>query len=470
MRLMKKNTLVIIVIAGLALIGLVGIQLFWMQNAIAVNEANFNRNVSEKLEGLVHILEKIEIADQFETNLGGEALLPLPDSSTYPTDSWRQQINERYPDIYFSRSLLINQFFEELLNNGQYKSTLERLDVTLLDSLIQVALKSVNTSLSYHYAIYEPLKDTILYRGINGFEKTMLENCIVQVLYPGDSNPNPDYLVVSFPKERVIFLRSISGMIFISILLVAFVVFSFFIAVTTIVKQQRLAVMKNDFINNMTHEFKTPVSTIALACEALSDQEVCRIPNLSENYIKIIGDENKRLGVMAEKILQTAILDQGRLKLKPEPVNIHDIILDVVKKISMQVEINDGEIRTRLKATNPVIMADKVHLSNIIGNLLDNANKYSPKQPFITVETRQSPQGVFIYVEDNGIGISKANQKKIFDKLFRVPTGNIHDFKGFGLGLSYVKAIVDEHHGTILVESELDKGTKFTIFLPQKQG
>jgi two-component system phosphate regulon sensor histidine kinase PhoR len=187
---------------------------------------------------------------------------------------------------------------------------------------------------------------------------------------------------------------------------------------------------------------------------------------LSDNYISIIGDENKRLGVMAEKILQTAILDQGKLKIKKEPVNIHETILDVVKKFSMQVEINDGEIRTNLIAENPMLMADKVHLSNIIGNLLDNANKYSPKQPFINVETKQSNKGLIFSVEDNGIGISKANQKKIFDKLFRVPTGNIHNFKGFGLGLSYVKAIVDEHGGNIEVESELDKGTKFSIFLP----
>jgi two-component system phosphate regulon sensor histidine kinase PhoR len=216
----------------------------------------------------------------------------------------------------------------------------------------------------------------------------------------------------------------------------------------------------------MTHEFKTPISTISLACEALNDKDIRNIPNLSENYISIIGDENKRLGVMAEKILQTAILDQGKLKIKKEPVNIHETILDVVKKFSMQVEINDGEIRTNLMAENPMLMADKVHLSNIIGNLLDNANKYSPKQPFINVETKQSNKGLIFSVEDNGIGISKANQKKIFDKLFRVPTGNIHNFKGFGLGLSYVKAIVDEHGGNIEVESELDKGTKFSIFLP----
>ncbi|PLW96363.1 MAG: hypothetical protein C0593_11830 [Marinilabiliales bacterium] len=466
MHSIKKNTLIIIIIATLAMVGLVGIQLFWMQNAVAVNEANFNRKVSETLTDVIRIIEKMEIAEQFDAAQSAGGFLNLPDSGTRPADPWEKEINARYPDIYFSKSILINQFFEDLLNRGQYKVTVERLDLKLLDSLLRNALQSVNTPGAYHYAIYEPLNDTILHTGPNGFERKMLENSIVQVLYPSDRNPNPDYLVVSFPHERVFLLQRISGMIFISILLVGFVLLSFFIALNTIIKQQKLAVMKNDFINNMTHEFKTPISTISLACEALNDKDIRNIPNLSENYISIIGDENKRLGVMAEKILQTAILDQGKLKIKKEPVNIHETILDVVKKFSMQVEINDGEIRTNLMAENPMLMADKVHLSNIIGNLLDNANKYSPKQPFINVETKQSNKGLIFSVEDNGIGISKANQKKIFDKLFRVPTGNIHNFKGFGLGLSYVKAIVDEHGGNIEVESELDKGTKFSIFLP----
>lgn len=467
---MKKKTLPIIVIASLALIGLVGLQFYWMQNAISVNEANFNRKVSETLSDVVRVIEKIEISEQFAATEANRGFVNLPDSGRpINTDPWQQFINNQYTDIYFSKSILINQFFEDLLNRGQYQSTSERLDFNLLDSLIQVTLQSINTPKTYHYAIYEPLDDTIIFTGKNGFEKTMLENCIVTPLYPSDRNPNPDYLVVSFPKEKAFLLQDISGMIIISLLLVGFVLLSFFIAVNTIIKQQKLAVMKNDFINNMTHEFKTPISTISLACEALGDNDIRGIPNMTENYIKIIGDENKRLGIMAEKILQTAILDQGKLKLKPEPVNIHDIIIDVVKKFGMQVEINDGEIRTSLQAEEPVIMADKVHLANIIGNLLDNANKYSPKNPFITVRTYSSNKGIHISVEDNGIGISKANQKKIFDKLFRVPTGNIHNFKGFGLGLSYVKAIIDEHNGSIDVESELGKGTKFIIFLPLEQ-
>jgi two-component system phosphate regulon sensor histidine kinase PhoR len=180
----------------------------------------------------------------------------------------------------------------------------------------------------------------------------------------------------------------------------------------------------------------------------------------------MILEENKRLAGMAEKILQTAVIDSGELKMKRELINIHDIIHDVVKNIRIQVEIKDGIIIKSFYASNPRIEGDKVHVTNLIYNLLDNANKYSPKKPLIRISTENSSNGIQITIEDNGIGISKSEQKKIFDKLYRVPTGNIHDVRGFGLGLSYVKAIVGEHHGKINIESEVNKGSKFKVFLP----
>jgi two-component system phosphate regulon sensor histidine kinase PhoR len=216
----------------------------------------------------------------------------------------------------------------------------------------------------------------------------------------------------------------------------------------------------------MTHEFKTPISTISLACEALTDNGIKRSQEFTESYINIILEENKRLATMAEKILQTAVIEKGQLKMKRERIDFHEVITDVIKNIRIQVEIKDGIIRKQCKATNPIIIGDKVHLTNLVYNLLDNANKYSPKKPVIIVRTENTSNGIILTIEDNGIGISKGEQKKIFDKLYRVPTGNIQDVRGFGLGLSYVKAIVEEHHGRISVESEINKGTKFKIFLP----
>jgi two-component system phosphate regulon sensor histidine kinase PhoR len=190
---------------------------------------------------------------------------------------------------------------------------------------------------------------------------------------------------------------------------------------------------------------------------------------VTENYIKIIRDENKRLGIMADKILQTAVLEKGKLRLSMEEVDIHRILVDVIKNIAIQVEINDGTIVKDFQAVSPEIQADRVHLANVFYNLLENANKYSPKKPHIVVTTRNVEEGVEIAITDNGIGISKSDQKKIFEKLYRVPQGDVHNFKGFGLGLSYVKAIVEKHNGHIRIDSEVGKGSTFTVHLPTIQ-
>lgn len=224
--------------------------------------------------------------------------------------------------------------------------------------------------------------------------------------------------------------------------------------------------MKNDFINNMTHEFKTPISTVSLACEVLNDPDVPKTDELLHSYIDIISQENKRLGVLAEKILQTAILEKGQLNLRKEELDLHEVISDIIRKMSIQVQIRDGSIVPQLEASNPFIFADRVHITNMITNLLDNANKYTPKKPLITVATENRDEGVLISITDNGTGISKANQKKIFEKLYRIPTGDVHNVKGFGLGLSYVKFIADKHEGEVFVESEPGKGSTFRVWLP----
>jgi two-component system phosphate regulon sensor histidine kinase PhoR len=203
-----------------------------------------------------------------------------------------------------------------------------------------------------------------------------------------------------------------------------------------------------------------------LACEALSDDVMNKTSGFFSNYVNIIKEENKRLAGMSEKILQTAVIEKGQLKMNKEKVDFHMIIADVIKNIRIQVEIKDGVIIRNFKATQPFIEGDKVHLTNLVYNLLDNANKYSPRRPVIKVRTENTSNGIVLTIEDNGIGISKADQKKIFDKLYRVPTGNIHEVRGFGLGLSYVKAIVAEHNGKISIESEVSKGSTFRIFLP----
>ncbi len=198
----------------------------------------------------------------------------------------------------------------------------------------------------------------------------------------------------------------------------------------------------------------------------LNDKSVEKSQERVSNYVKMIGDENKRLSLLVENILQTAILDKGEFKLKIQNIDIHNLIEQTITNIKLQVENKEGQISKEMKAENPIINADRVHVTNIIFNLIDNALKYSNERPFIIISTHNDEEGVFISVKDNGIGISKENQKRIFDTMYRVPTGNIHNVKGFGLGLSYVKAVVEKHNGSIKVESELGKGSTFTIYLP----
>ena len=414
-----------IIVMTIALIGLMGIQIYWIRNASAVKEAVFQRTVTEVLSRVVNKVEKLEKRKASEAN------------------PYEGMLN-------FNRHLLYERFITE----------------PQLDSLIQQELNLRGIDTRFEFGIYNPERDLFLIEKDPGLRKSLIENGSAARLFISDIFTSPEYLLLYFPHEKQFLLTELWGMLLISIILIIVIVYSFTYTITTIFRQKKLSEMKNDFINNMTHEFKTPISTISLACEALSDRDVVRSPEFTGNYINIILEENKRLAGMAEKILQTAVIEKGQLKMKREQIDLHEVITDVIKNIRIQVEIKDGVIRKQCKAANPVLWGDKVHLTNLVYNLLDNANKYSPRKPVITVRTENTSNGILLTIADHGIGISKGEQKKIFDKLYRVPTGNIQEVRGFGLGLSYVKAIVEEHHGRISLESEINKGTTFKVFLP----
>lgn len=224
--------------------------------------------------------------------------------------------------------------------------------------------------------------------------------------------------------------------------------------------------MKTDFINNMTHEFKTPVSTILLASEALQDSAIVNDPARLKRLATIIHEENNRMGKQVERVLQIAAMEKEDFRLQLRETDILNLIGNVIESIGLQVENKNGEIQKNFRSTKNILQLDELHFSNVIYNLLDNAIKYSPEKPEITVSTQDVVHGILISVEDKGIGMSKEQQKNIFEKFYRVPTGNIHNVKGFGLGLSYVKKIVDMLGGTIKVKSETGKGSRFEIFLP----
>ena len=226
--------------------------------------------------------------------------------------------------------------------------------------------------------------------------------------------------------------------------------------------------MKNDFINNMTHEFKTPIATISLASDSIASPRVINEPDKIKRFTNIIRQENKRMNNQVEKVLQMARIDRQDFNLHISDVNMHEVIQNAVQYITLQVEKKDGIVTSDLKAENSIIKGDQTHISNVINNLLDNANKYSPENPEISVATRNVNGGLEVTISDKGIGISKESKKHIFEKFYRVHTGDLHDVKGFGLGLSYVKAMMDTHKGKIDVKSDLGKGSSFILFFPNE--
>jgi two-component system phosphate regulon sensor histidine kinase PhoR len=537
----RKVIIFVIILISIALVGLVGIQLYWIKNALAVKEANFDRSVSEALTNVVYKLEKIEMASRIKNRI----YTGNPNNTLYSTiDSLNNMfVNEmesmandfniqkasyinysskkvtveyaetipgniikhidssvitvnnkdtvkKYKEVrpvsipeyylpsnhfdsisdkidkFLKKSFLVSDVFEEMFNYNYTKPIEERISTAKLDSLIKAELSDKGIRTSFEYGIYSPIKNDLVLEKTGNYHKELIENSVAFNLFPSDLYKAPEYLLVYFPGKETYLFTQTWLMLFIAAVLIVLIILSFIYTIRTIFKQKRLSEMKNDFINNMTHEFKTPISTISLACQALTDEDIAKTEMLYKNYLNVIGDENKRLGVMAEKILQTAVLEKGQIKLKHEPMDIHFVISEVIKNISLQVEVKNGEIITEFNAKSNIINADKVHITNVIYNLVDNANKYTPENPKIIIATESNEVGVYVSVEDNGIGISHSNLKKIFEKLYRVPTGNVHNVKGFGLGLSYVKTIVEMHNGTVDVVSELKKGSKFTIYLP----
>ena len=478
----KKYIILIIIIISIALIGLVSIQVYWIKNTISVKEIHFDQNVNEAITNVVYKLEKIEVATQIRQKEGyfqrSSSIVRGIDSLDYLYYSELESIRggdktendedskKRIDDILEQKSDLFTDVFEDMYAFSRLRTVEERVDSATLDSLIsaELIMKGINTD--YEFGVYSTAQNRMVLEKTGLFTKQLFEESFGFVLFPSDLFVNPDYLMVFFPEETKYLFTQMSGILPIAIILIIIIIISFIFTIHSVIRQQKFSEMKTDFINNMTHEFKTPISTISLACEALKDTDMSKIADVTDKYIGVISEENKRLGNMAEKILQTAVLEKGKLKLTKEPVNIHKVIMEVIKNIGIQVEINDGEIIRDFRATTPVISADKMHLTNVIFNLMENANKYSPKKPKIGISTYNINEGVEIAVKDNGIGIGKTDQKKIFDKLYRVPSGDVHDFKGFGLGLSYVKAIVEKHGGNIRLESELGQGSVFRIYLP----
>lgn len=275
-----------------------------------------------------------------------------------------------------------------------------------------------------------------------------------------------ELLSVIVPNQQRIIWKEMIWFILGAILFTLIITAAFFITIRTLLKQKKLSEIKSDFINNMTHEFKTPLATISLAVDALKNEKVTGDKEKTEYFTGIIKEENKRMNKQVETILQAALLDKQEVQLNLKKVDGHDLIVKALNNIQLQVEEKNGKLQVSMEAERDIILADEVHFTNLINNLLDNAVKYSKDDLEIKLTTKNVGNNLKIKIEDNGIGMNKETLNRIFEKFYRAHTGNVHNVKGFGLGLSYVKTMVDAHHGTIKAESVLGKGSSFCITIP----
>lgn len=359
-------------------------------------------------------------------------------------------------------------FLERVLDNlwrDSLSSIQERINPDLLDSVIESSLKQAGIDLDYVYSIKTDGVDS-LWPKPELYEKELTASEFRGRLFPLDLLAPPSELLLYFPAGDFYIWRQLGPMLILTTLFLIILILCFIYIVRTIIGQKRNAMLMVDFINNMTHEFKTPISTVALASEAIVRPDVISDNEKVAKFSKMILEENSRMRYQAEKILQMATLEEGDFELKLAQVDIHKIIDKAVNSITLQIESRGGSINCSLEADNFILEADKDHLSNIIFNLLDNAIKYSPNNPIINVRTKNIDDRLCLTVDDKGRGISPEDLKMVFKKYYRVSTGNIHDVKGFGLGLSYVKLIVEAHGGKISLKSRYDMGTSAEILLP----
>jgi two-component system, OmpR family, phosphate regulon sensor histidine kinase PhoR len=418
----KSSSIRFIVILGaLCIIGITITQLYWVRRAFDLKEDEFERTVNAALFNVANQIYNIN-------NTPSPAANPVKQVST--------------------------NYFVVLVNGD--------IDASLLEFLLKSEFEKRNIKVDFEYGIYDCSSEKMKYGDYVPLQ-TAKEKVTNKKL--PSWNHYAYHFGVQFPNREAHLINQMGIWSFSSfVLLIVIVFFSYTLFV--ILKQKRLSEIQKDFINNMTHEFKTPISTIAVSTEVLKDPNIVHQPERLMNYTAIIEKENTRLKQQVERVLQMAQLDKEDIGLKKELVDIHQVIQDAIRNTSIALQEKGGSVKLDAHAVQSSMEADKLHVTNLFHNLIDNAIKYCKVVPDITITTGNIGKNIIIQVKDNGIGIGSENQKRVFQKFYRVPTGNVHDVKGFGLGLSYVRSIIEAHKGTISLESVLGKGSIFRISLP----
>lgn len=377
-------------------------------------------------------------------------------------------LNNRDRSIYYSGEVyssginldLVKGIIHDLMLGE--RSISERMGTLMVDTLLRNELQNMGISIPFQYAVED--KGHVVLSSLN---QNIEPDSYKIRLFPGDSFQNNQFLYVSFPQKDNFILKNLVSLFAISTLLVLLVGGIFYYSANSLISERKLAKVKNDFINNMTHELKTPVSSISLALEVIQDKDIIKTEEKTNRYLGIIKEENQRLASQIDKVLQMAKLEQKQVQILFEPVDVNEIITAVIKNMEVQLEQKPIRLNLQLEAENTTVRADRVHLTNVFYNLLDNALKYSKESLELQIKTN-NPSGDKIRIEviDDGIGIDASETDRVFEKFYRVSTGDLHDVKGFGLGLSYVKNMVMLHEGSVDLKSKLSVGSTFTITLP----
>lgn len=512
---MKKRTIILFAsLFALILSGLILVQIYWIKQAFETKNQQFRLLVNNSLDAVVLELEKQEtidrIIDEIDVTSGDTVVAFVPSSSQlakqllgYQTDSefrsipgeYNSELNMMienegsriffysddeffYPDNQVpeesmesiragitgrvsNKTVLLENIMGRILRETPPLS--ERINSDEADELLSSTFGRLGVDIGFEFSIKDG--QNTIYRSDN-FEEDYSTHIYLRQLFPNDPVPGQSKLALYFPRERGYLLNQVGFMGFTSILVTMVLIFFSTANLIIILRQKRISEIRNDFINNMTHELKTPISTISLASQMISDKSIPEKQKNIDNISRIINDESLRLKYQVEKVLQASVFDRGTMDLLFKEVDVHKLIESIADNFTLQINDSKGKLIIKLDASEFTTKIDEAHFSNMLSNLIDNAIKYSPENPEITIKTTSTDSHLILSISDNGIGIKKENLKRVFERFYRVPTGNIHNVKGFGLGLSYVKKVIDEHNGSIEVNSQPGKGTTFKIKIP----
>ena len=501
---MKRSSLIILVLAMVfGFIGLVILQVRYITTNAKIIDEQFSENVQYTLSQTVSLIEENEALEFLSQSLEKEDYNPdkkilafmnpqgykltkdidtksITANTARPTirlstghgkatiEETSRYLQELFQENFSRRKTVLDQAVFRWLRQSEERTPEQRIDFEDVQNILKTLFENKGITQTYYvYVVGE--SGNMIYKSDNAQPlpyNIAKDATYKQQFFPLETTKNRVFLKVVFPDKQNSILKSMNLLLpsvgFMLLILIIFVA-----AIIIILRQKQLEIMKTDFINNMTHEFKTPISSISLAAQMLRDPSVGKSPEMMKHISTVINDETKRLGFQVDKVLQMAMFEKENSTLTLTELSINELITDIINNFSLRVQSKGGKIIPKLEAKNDCAIVDELHFTNIIYNLMDNALKYCGDKPLLlTVATWNDKDKIRIEIEDNGIGIKKEDQKRIFEKFFRVSTGNTHNIKGFGLGLAYVRKMVQEHHGTIKVESEPGLGTKFTITIP----